>query len=197
MVDGVGALYHLRVGCHETVHIGPYLQTLGIQGGGYDGGGVVAAAAAQVGDVARGAVAADETGHQRYLRQAGKGLAHQGIGGLAVEHMLAVLALGLDEVAGVEPLRVVHQGGHDAAAQTLTIAHDGVESLAAQVVYQVHTEENALQLVEKGVYLAEQGGALAGIAYHGAYHVVVARLHLPEGHGIALVALAGHFRGGY
>ena len=111
--------------------------------------------------------------------------------------MLAVLALGFDEVAGVEPLRIVHQGGHDAAAQTLTIAHDGVESLAAQVVYQEYAEENALQLVKKGVYLAEQGGALAGVAYHGANHVVMAGLHLSEGHGIALVALAGHFRGSY
>ena len=50
-----------------------------------------------------------------------------GLGQLAVEYMLAfaVLALSLDEVAGVEPFGSTNQSGNNLGTESFTITHDG------------------------------------------------------------------------
>jgi hypothetical protein len=44
---GVG--HDSRVGCHESVYVGPYLKNLGAEFGGDDGGCIVASAASKIG----------------------------------------------------------------------------------------------------------------------------------------------------
>ena len=56
LVDGIGRLDDAWVGCHETVHIRPYLQHLSVNGSCNDGCGIVRTTAPQVRRFARVAV---------------------------------------------------------------------------------------------------------------------------------------------
>ena len=64
---------------------------------------------------------------------------------------LAVLALSLDEVAGVEPFGSTNQCGNNLGTESFTITHDGILRFLAEVVDEVHTKIDALQLLEEGI----------------------------------------------
>ena len=113
-VDDIGRADDTRVGGHEAVHIGPYLQSRGIQSCRYDGGGVVATATTKVGDLAALYVGGDETAHQAYLGQVLPGVAHNLVGGLCRKDILAVLLLGADNVARIKPACTLYHRCHDA-----------------------------------------------------------------------------------
>ena len=159
LVDGVGRLDDLRVGSHEAVDVGPYLEHLGIEGGSDDGSGVVRAATAQVGGLVAVAVAGYEARHDEYglgcviATEGAEGLLDELRGELGVEHVLALLILGAYEVAGIHAHAVLHQGGHDVRRQSLAVADDGILGLGTQVVDEVDTIVDAAQLVEELVYL--------------------------------------------
>ena len=68
LVDHIRSLDYLRVGRHEPVHVGPYLEQTGVQGGSQQACRVVGAAAAEVGDLAAYGVGGDEPGHYGYRR---------------------------------------------------------------------------------------------------------------------------------
>lgn len=52
----------------------------------------------------------------------------------------AVLALSLDEVAGVEPFGSTNQSGNNLGTESFTITHDGILRFLAEVVDEVHTK---------------------------------------------------------
>ena len=189
LVDGVGRLYNLRVGSHEAVHVGPYLQHLGIECSGNDGGGIVAAATPQVGRLMAVTVAGYETGYHSHRRlgcssvaaQRSKGLAHQTCRQLSIKHVLDTmvgahrrLLLSADEVAAVHAHATVDETCHDVRRQTLTVAHNGILGLLRKVVNEEHTGADAPQLVEQGIYPRQHGGTPRLVSEDGVYHLVVA-----------------------
>ena len=97
LVDGIGSRYHLRVGRHESVHVGPYLQDAGIQHRRNHRCRVVRTATAQVGHAARILVRCDEARHHRHLGQFVEGLLDKHLRQFRVEQVLVMLALGLHE----------------------------------------------------------------------------------------------------
>ena len=105
----------------------------------------------------RVAVSGDKAGHHidALVIQILEGFLHQLCRQISVDHMLAQLLLRTDEVAGVHADTVLHHRGHDMRTQTLTIADDGILRLLRQVVNQIHTVEDALQLVEELVYIVK------------------------------------------
>ena len=161
-VDGIGTFDHLRVSRHEAIHIRPYLQYLGIQHGGDDGGGIVRTATPEVRRLVGVAVSGDEAGHHINLvcccataTYGTEGLLHQLLCLLGVKHVLTLFLLRTDKVAAVHADTVLHHRGHDVRTQSLTITDDGVFRLLREVVNQIDTVEDALQLVEELIYIIE------------------------------------------
>ena len=146
---------HAGVGGHEAVHVSPYLQDVGIQGGGDDGGGVVGSSPSKVGGLIRVAVGRDESrqdSHAGYLR---KRLTDETRGEIAVERVLAIYPFGLDHRTAVHPFGAADQCGYYIAAQTLSIRDDDILGLLAQIVYQIDAEEDGAQLLKQRVHRIE------------------------------------------
>ena len=156
-VDGIGRLDDLRVGGHEAVDVGPDLKYLGIHSSSNDGCRVVGAAAPQVGGLVAVAVAGNEARNygDGLVAQVLERLFHQLVGQFRVEHVLTLLILCTDEVAGVHAHAVLEHSRDDVRTEALTIADNGVLRLCAQVVNQVHAVVDAPQLVEELVYIIE------------------------------------------
>ena len=97
------------------------------------------------------AVAANEARDYIYVLvvQILEGLFYHLSGELCVESVLTVLALRADEVAGVHADTVLDECCYNVRTQTLAITDDGVLGLRRQVVNEVHTEVDALQLFEE------------------------------------------------
>ena len=141
-VDGIGRLDDSRVGSHETIHVGPNFEYIGIESCRDDGSRVVATSASKVGGFAAIAVAADESRHDGNARHVGKRLSHEAIGQLRVELVLTVLALCADEVAGIHAHRPADERGDDVRTDALAIADDSILRLLAQVVNEIYAEED-------------------------------------------------------
>ena len=180
LVDRVRRLDHARIGGHETVDIGPDLQYLGIKGGGDDSGGIVTATTSEIRDLVGFPVAGDKTGHEAHARQIGEGLLDEFVGQLSIEDIAVVTALRLDKVAGVEPLGTADQRGHDITREALSVGDDGVLRLLTEIVDEVDTIINTLQLVEEGVDGVKQILALGGIGDDRVNHLMVTVDHLVE-----------------
>ena len=127
-IDGIGGGNHARVGGHESVHVRPYLQAVGVQRGGNDCRGVVGTAPAQVRHLARHLVCRDEARHQRAAGHRAEGLAHQPVRQFGVQHVLGVLLLRLDERARIKPFGSRQPGGDD-GREALAVAHNRVGGL--------------------------------------------------------------------
>ena len=80
-------------------------------------------------------------------------LSYQLVGQFGIENVLALFPFCADEVAGIHAYTVLHHRSHDVRAQALSIADDGILGLSAQVVNQIDTIEDALQLVEELIYI--------------------------------------------
>ena len=200
LVDGVGRLDNLRVGCHESVHIGPNLQHLCIQSSCNDSCCVVTSATSQVGGLVAVAVTGYEAGNNGN-GSVGSGITaadrsecflHQFCSKLGVQGMLAVLLLGADEVTAVHAQTVLDQSCHYVRRQALAIADDGILCLAAQVMNQVDAIIDALQLVEQRVYSFEQVFTFLRVGDNRVYHLVVAFHNVVELIPIAFITLEGH-----
>ena len=70
--------------------------------------------------------------------------------------------------------------------QTLTVTDDGIKCLLAQVMNEIDTEEDALQLLKKGIDGVEKNLALAGFGDDGVNQFVMTVNH---GLKLGLVAL--------
>ena len=160
-----GRLDNLRVGRHETIDISPYLQHLGIEHGGDNRCRIVRAATSKVGGLVAVAVAGNEAGYDVDLvrpvccdtvaTNRTEGFLHQLGGQVGVDDVLAHLVFCADEVTAVHADTVLHHGCHDVRREALAIADDGVFRLLRQVVNEVDTIIDALQLVEEAVNIVE------------------------------------------
>ena len=161
LVDDIGCLDDPGVGGHEAVHIGPYLQLVGIEGGGDDAGSVVGAAASEVGDLTVCGVSGYEAGDNRDPAASGEsleGFLHKAVGDLGVEHDLVFDPGGLDEVQGVVERCAVDESGDDAGGEPLAEAHDLEAGLLRKHLEHGDAVEEGLELVK---YEKETGGELA------------------------------------
>ena len=84
-----------------------------------------------------------------------EGFLHQLGGQVGVNHMLAFFVPSTDKVTRVHADTVLQHGCHDVRRKSLTIGNDGVGRLFTQVVNQVHTVEDTLQLVEELIYIVK------------------------------------------
>ena len=100
-VNGVGTLDHLRIGCHEAIHIGPNLKYLGIEYSSNDGCSVVRTTTTQIGRLMGVTVASHETWNNINLIvvQFLERLFHQLGGQVSINHMFALFLLCADKVA--------------------------------------------------------------------------------------------------
>ena len=151
LIDGIGAFNHLRVSRHEAVDIRPDFQHLGIQHGSNDGCGVVASATSQVRGLVAVAVAGNEAGNDidMLVVDVLESLLHQRCRQVGIDDVLAFLVPGTDKVTRVHANTVLNHCSDDMRAQAFTIRDDGVGRLLTQVVNEVHTVEDTLQLVEE------------------------------------------------
>ena len=120
LVDDVGIVDDTRVGCHEAIDIGPYLEHLGLKGCSYDGSSIVRTTATKVGDFACDAVGRDETAHHDDWALAfGLDLVPHchdiRIGLFEVADVLVPVLGGLDDIAAVDPCGTLDDCGNDAA----------------------------------------------------------------------------------
>ena len=76
-VDGVGGLYDMRVGGHESIHVGPNFQHLGIKCCGNYRSGIVASATSKVRYLVRLTVTGYESTQNADAWHLGKGIAHK------------------------------------------------------------------------------------------------------------------------
>ena len=159
-VNGISALDDFGVGGHETIDIGPDLQHLSIQYGSKDRSGIVGTATSQVGCLVSVTVAGNEAGNDvdficcdRIATHTAEGLLDE-LGGLfGVDNMLALLLLCADEVAAVHTNTILHHRSNDMGTEALSIGYDGVFGLLRQIVNQVNTIVDTLQLIEELVYI--------------------------------------------
>ena len=107
MVNDVGVLDNTGIGGHEAVYIGPYLEHIGIEGCCKDGRGVIASATPEVGHITFG-IGGYEARHERHLEiHVVKGLMHELLRGVVVEHMFAILVKRLDKLTRVIEPRIL------------------------------------------------------------------------------------------
>ena len=99
------------------------------------------------------------------------------VGKVGIEHMLALLAHGLDEVAAVVATAIVYEVCHDVRRETLAIAHDGRLRLGTQVVDEEYTIIYRSQLLKQFVERCEQRSSFLWVGDDSLHHVVVAFLH--------------------
>ena len=177
---GVGRGYDARVGRHEAVHVGPYLQRLGIEGRGDDGRRIVGASAPQVGRDARLGVRGDKAARHGHLVVPRKRLAHAAVALVEIDHGLAALPPRAYDVARVIMAGTVDEGGADERREALAVGHDGVGRLGRQVLDEAHAVEDAFELAEMGRHVGRQGRAPPR-RHHALHHVEVACFELLHG----------------
>ena len=184
LVDGVCRVDDTRVSCHEARHIRPYLQHLSIQRSCQDSCRVVAAATSQVGNLTRLGIRRDETASQTHLvvstssHKVGKRLPYQRRRDAARKQILSVLPLRLDKIQRIIPTGIPHQRGNHLTGNALTIRHDGTARLLRQILNQIDTLENALQLIQQPVHPAQQIRLPFAVGYHSLNHPMMPFHHL-------------------
>ena len=135
LVNDIGCPDHARVCGHEAVHVSPYLETVGVQGSCDDAGGVVGAAASEIGDLAGTGVCGYETGDDGDLvasLDAGEFLADEILGDFRVEDVLALDHGGLDELKRIVEERSRKERAHDHRGHPLAETHDLARGLGGQ-----------------------------------------------------------------
>ena len=189
-VNGVGIRNNPRVGRHEAVHVGPNLERRGVERCRDYCGGIVRAAAAQVGCLAVVGVACYEAGHYRYAWHTRKRLYHQAYGNVEVHEVTVLLAHGLYEFARVVALRTFYEDRHYLRRHALAVTYYHIGSFLRHVAYKVHSMVNAPQLVEQCVHLGFQRVVCRAGRNHGVYYAVVTIHHSVE--LVAVIVIARH-----
>ena len=104
-INGISRGNHTRIGGHETVHIRPNFQCIGIQRRSYDGSRIVGTSATEVGHLARNLIRRNKSRNQHPSGHILKCLAHQGSSKLRIQYMLGMFLLRFDEPARIKPFR--------------------------------------------------------------------------------------------
>ena len=154
-VDGVGTLDNFRVSCHEAVHICPYLQYLGIQHGSDDRCRVVRATTTEICRLMTVTVTGNKARYNinSFVVEFLERFFHQLRGQIGINNVFTLFLLRTDKVTAVHANTVLHHCSYDMRTQSLTIRNDGILCLLRQVVNQVHTIVDTLQLIEELVYI--------------------------------------------
>ena len=100
-VDDIGIADDARVGCHETVDVGPDFEHRGIEGRGENRRRIVRTSSAEVRSVPARQIARDEAGHDHRVRHLPERLADQFLGRCEVDDMPPEIGLRLDEPARI------------------------------------------------------------------------------------------------
>ena len=103
LINSVGSGNHTRVGGHETIHIRPDFQRIGIQCRGYNGSRIVGTAATEVSHLARNLVRRDKSRNQYAFRHIFERLTYQRGGKFRIQYMLGMFLLRFDEPARIKP----------------------------------------------------------------------------------------------
>ena len=154
--DGVGGGNDARVGRHEAVHVGPYFQSCGVERGGDNGGGVVGAAASEVGGDAFLRVFGDEAARHGDALEVLECFAHEAVRLVEVHDVLAALPARLDKGAGVEVLCPVDERRHDERREAFAVCHYGIGRLGREFADEIHAVEDALQLCQQLLRLFQE-----------------------------------------
>ena len=155
LVDGIGRLDDARVGRHKAIHIGPYLQHFGIQCSCDDSCGIVRTAPSQIRSLHGISVTRNEARNHSHLWYVFESFLDKLVRQLRIQRVLSVLLFRTDEITAVHALAALDEHCYDVRTQAFAIAHDGSLRLLAQVMNQVYTIVDTLQLVEELVYLIE------------------------------------------
>ena len=139
-----------RVGCHESVHVCPYFQRVGVQYGCQYGCRIVRSSPAEISHIAVGRVRTYESGHDGYVRQFSEFLEHELLRLCEIHYMLVEIWLGLDELAGIVQDRTAYGPVHDDGRQPFPVADYGIGSLGRQVFDQENAFEDVRQFAEHG-----------------------------------------------
>ena len=113
MRNGIGLRDEAWVGRQETVDVCPYLQGIGMQGGGNDGGGVVRTAASEVCGASRIDIGGNKTSHDGHGAALRKRFADEAVGGIEVHQSLRSLKRSLDEGARIVMACAIDERGTD------------------------------------------------------------------------------------
>ena len=145
----VGRTDDARVGSHEAIHVGPYLQDTGIQCRSNDAGGVVAAAPAKVRHLTALRVGTDEARYDAYLGKLLPSLLDESVREFLDEAVLPCLEFRLDELAAVKPFGSFYQCSDNQATDALAIGDDGCLCLWTKVADEIDTLIDTAQLFEQ------------------------------------------------
>ena len=189
--EGIGD--KARVGGHETVHVGPYLQHSGAQRRGDEGSRVVAAAASQVRNLAGVAVGGDEAACYRAAESAvAQCLFYKSVGERRIGYVFVEPPLGAYEVGGMVIGSVFDNLGNEGRRHPFAEAHHLRQRAVGEVAQQGYPFVEARKLGEQLLYagryiLAARGG-----------HECFDDFKMPAPRGLNLpvvfrVAVAGHF----
>ena len=176
----IGCTDDTWVGRHEAIHIGPYLQHTGIQYCSDDAGCVVATASAQIGHLTAYGIGADKSAHQTHLGNRLPVLLHQARRKVHGQAILSSLDLSLDESTAVIPLGVLHQVGHDATADALSIRDYGCQRLGAKVTNQIYTLIDAAELLQEVMHDSQQRLPDIAVSNDSVDHILMPLSYLPE-----------------
>ena len=196
-VNRVSRIDDARVGSHETIHIRPDFKCIGIKGGCNDTCCVVATSTPQVRHLASGNIGGDETRHKchfLFLTEVLKLLAHQLIRLVSHEHVLLLLLFSLDEVERVVPHSTFNQRGNDVAGDSFSIADNGIRSLFREVMNEINTLIDTLQIIEKSIHYLQKLNLLVGVGNDGINQLVMPIHHLIVSIDIPWITLQGEFR---
>ena len=196
-VDRISWFDDTWIGCHKSIYVSPDFKDFRIQCSSNDSSSIVTTTTTEVGGTFCIFVAADETRNERNARKVSESILHQFVSQLAVEGMfpLAIEASCLDEVTWVKPLGATNQCGNNLRAESFSIAHDSILSLLAEVVNQIHTEVDALQLFEEGINWFKKIFSICCVGDDGIYHLMVAINHGIEFDSPWFITLEGKLRG--
>ena len=103
-----------------------------------------------------------------------------------------MLALGLHEGARVKHLGIFDNSAHDKARQAFAIAHHRIFHIGGDILEEVQSLIDILELIEQSVNLLAQRTLLAARGDDLLYHLFVADYHTVELRLISNVATRGH-----
>ncbi|OPZ98438.1 MAG: hypothetical protein BWY72_00833 [Bacteroidetes bacterium ADurb.Bin416] len=102
MLDDIGVVDYLGIGCHEAIHVGPDFQHGSIEFGGQDGGRIIRTTPTQVGGLVVLHTTGNKTTHHNHVWCFCKRPFDQIGGQFKIDDVLAVLFNGLDQITGIQ-----------------------------------------------------------------------------------------------
>ena len=103
-VNGISGRNHTRICSHETIHIRPDFQLVGIQCRRNNRSCIIGTTTPQVRNISCHLISRDEPRYQCTLRQSAECFTNQFIRQLCIQYILGVLLFSFDELARIKPL---------------------------------------------------------------------------------------------